>query len=91
MIFDLASDFAAALSALPSGHSKRRLITLLDEAIRRDIHFIDRHPTTLFQCMWNSCWWYDCRSTRWLVGCSWAKSGSGVARAVADYECVRAG
>jgi WD40 repeat protein len=24
------------------------------------VHFIDRHPTTLFQCLWNSCWWYDC-------------------------------
>ena len=32
---------------------------LLDEAIRRDAQFIDRHPTTLFQCLWNNCWWYD--------------------------------
>jgi len=60
MIFALAEDFAAALEALPQDHPKRRLLRLLDEAIRRDIHFIDRHPTTLFQCLWNTCWWYDC-------------------------------
>ena len=60
MIFNLASDFAAALAALPQDHPRRRLLSLLEEAVRRDVHFIDRHPTTLFQCMWNSCWWYDC-------------------------------
>ncbi len=60
MIFDLAEDFAAALDALPEAHPKHRMLRLFDEAIRRDIHFIDRHPTTLFQCMWNTCWWYDC-------------------------------
>ena len=42
MIFDLASDFAAALDALPQDHPKRRMLRLLDEAIRRDIQFIDR-------------------------------------------------
>jgi len=60
MIFDLAEDFSASLDALPQGHPKRRLLRLLDEAVRRDIHFVDRHPTTLFQCLWNTCWWYDC-------------------------------
>jgi WD40 repeat protein len=24
------------------------------------LHFIGRHPTTLLQCLWNLCWWYDC-------------------------------
>ena len=56
MILDLAADFAAALDALPRDHPKRRMLELLEEAIRRDIHFIARHPTTLFQCMWNTCW-----------------------------------
>ena len=60
MIFELADDFADALAALPADHPKRRMLELLQEAIRRDIHFMDRHPTTLFQCMWNTCWWYDC-------------------------------
>lgn len=59
MIFDLAADFAAALGVLPQDHPKRRTLSLLDEAIRRDIHFIDRHPTTLFQCAWNTASWYD--------------------------------
>jgi hypothetical protein len=28
--------------------SPRPILALLYEAIRRDVHFIDRHPTTLF-------------------------------------------
>ena len=60
MIFQLAEDFAAILDAMPAEHPRRRILSLLDEAICRDIHFIDRHPTTLFQCLWNTCWWYDC-------------------------------
>ena len=59
MIFDLVRDFAAVLDAMPARHSRRCILKLLDEAIRRDVHFIDRHPTTLFQCLWNTCWWYD--------------------------------
>ena len=60
MIFELVQDFANALAALPAEHPRRHIVKLLDEAIRRDVHFIDRHPTTLFQCLWNMCWWYDC-------------------------------
>jgi WD40 repeat protein len=60
MIFSLLQDFADALAAMPADHPRRRILALLDEAMRRDVHFIARHPTTLFQCLWNSCWWYDC-------------------------------
>ena len=60
MIFELAKDFSATLAAIPQDHPKRRILRLLEEAIRRDVHFIARHPTTLFQCLWNTCWWYDC-------------------------------
>ncbi len=60
MIFELAKDFHDAVAAMPSEHPRHRMLELLEEAMRRDIHFIDGHPTTLFQCMWNTCWWYDC-------------------------------
>ncbi len=60
MIFPLVQDFTDALAAMPREHLRYRILKLLDEAIRRDVHFIDRHPTTFFQCMWNTCWWYDC-------------------------------
>ncbi len=60
MIFDLVKDFADALDAMPRSHPRCRILKLLDEAVRREVHFIDRHPTTFFQCMWNTCWWYDC-------------------------------
>jgi hypothetical protein len=52
-------DFGAVFDEMPSEHPCRQLLSLLDEAIRRDVHFIDRHPTTLFQCLWNSCWWFN--------------------------------
>jgi WD40 repeat protein len=60
MIFSLIQDFAYALGAMPTEHPRRRILKLLEEAIRRDVHFIHQHPTTLFQCLWNTCWWYDC-------------------------------
>ena len=72
MIFDLAQDFHDAVAAIPRRqgyagqvpreHPKRRVLELLEEAIRRDIHFLDRHPTTLFQCLWNTCWWESKRA-----------------------------
>jgi telomerase protein component 1 len=58
-VFDLAGDFSAALFAVPSEHSHRRRLVLLENAIRADLHFLARHPTCLFQCLWNRAWWYD--------------------------------
>lgn len=57
---DLLADFACAISAIEIGTPESRFIELVNEAIRRDLPFIARHPNTLFQCLWNSCWWYDC-------------------------------
>lgn len=60
LIFELPSDFAQVLDMLPTNHSQVKILKLVKEAIQRDIGFISRYPTTLFQCLWNSCWWYDC-------------------------------
>ena len=64
MIFELAKDLADALAAMRKEHPKRRMVDLLSDAIRRDIHFIQKHrmdyPQALFQCAWNHGWWYDC-------------------------------
>ena len=60
LVFELADDFRSAAAALPKRRERRHLVELLDEAIRWDIQLIARHPTTLFQCCWNSGWWYDC-------------------------------
>ena len=63
MIFNLVQDFADVLAAMPNAHPRHRILKLLDEAVRRDVHFIARraqdYPQALFQCLWNSCWWYD--------------------------------
>jgi WD40 repeat protein len=60
MHFELAEDFALALERLPNGRPWWRVLSLLEEAFLRDLHFIARHPGMLFQCLWNTCWWYDC-------------------------------
>ena len=55
-VFELPRDFQLASSV---EHGTQSLLYLVSDAIRRDIHFIHRHPTTLFQCMWNTCSWRD--------------------------------
>ena len=63
-VFDLIEDYSATIGAIDRDHPRRRIIELLDEALRRDVHFIHRHredyPQALFQCLWNTGWWYDC-------------------------------
>ena len=64
LAFDLVVDFADARRLLPEDNPHRRVVALIEESLRRDIHFIVRHahdqPQSLFQCLWNSCWWWDC-------------------------------
>jgi hypothetical protein len=40
--------------------SIRPVLTLLEEAIRREIAFLTRNPGAFFQCIWNQGWWHDC-------------------------------
>lgn len=48
MIFDLAKNFSDVLAAMPTDHPKRCVLELLEEAIRRDIHFITCRPTACY-------------------------------------------
>ena len=54
----------AALVAEPVAAAGDRDDLGVEEALRREIHFIARHandyPQALFQSFWNTCWWYDC-------------------------------
>lgn len=60
MVFDLAMDFTRCNLALPADRVWSPNLRLLEQALRHDLNFIARHPTALFQCFWNSAWWYDC-------------------------------
>lgn len=60
MIYDLAQNLDDVLKQMPPTHPGFRILKWLVEAIRRDQKFIELHSTTLFQCLWNSCWWHDC-------------------------------
>jgi WD40 repeat protein len=59
LVSELAGDFAAARQSLPAEHPQQRWLGLVEEAIRLDVHFLERHPGCLFQCLWNRGWWYD--------------------------------
>ena len=59
-VFDLAMDFTRAIEAMSLDHAARRHLRLIEQALRSDLHFLARHPTALFQFLWNRCWWYDC-------------------------------
>jgi len=95
MIFELAQDFHDCVAAMPREHPKHRMLELLEEAVRRDIHFIARHPTTLFQCMWNTCWWYDCPKAEkhylepedgWPEAPPWEQPGPKLCELLADWR-----
>lgn len=86
--FELAQDFTEAVGILPAEHSQRRRLILLRQALGRDINFIARHaddyPQALFQCLWNSCWWYDCAEAKkhyqepedgWRTSPPWGRAG----------------
>jgi WD40 repeat protein len=60
LVFELAADFTAVLSRIGEAEPRRQLLRLIEQALRMDLHFLDRHPACLFQCLWNSGWWYDC-------------------------------
>jgi len=60
MTFDLVRDYAVAVDKMPTNRPDRQTLQLLGKALQRDANFIFKHPTTLFQCMWNTCWWHDC-------------------------------
>src|SRR5580698_3424098 len=68
LAFELIRDFFETGQNLSVANSKRHILNLLEEALRRDIHFIARHskeyPQALFQSLWNSCWWYDCPNAK---------------------------
>jgi WD40 repeat protein len=57
-VFALVADFVDAGAALPPTRPLGKTLQLIEQAMRREQHFIGRHPTTLFQCLWNLCWWY---------------------------------
>lgn len=59
-IFDLLLEMDAAAVAVPSRHQAAKVLNVLARSLRRNANFIARQPAALFQCFWNSCWWYDC-------------------------------
>jgi len=59
LVFDLVADLETAVEAVPREAPSRPALRLVADAVKRDAFFVSRHPEGLFQCLWNSCWWYD--------------------------------
>lgn len=59
LVYELVDDFSRAADILPEDRSRRLVLLLLEECIRREIGFLAEHPTALFQSIWNNGWWYD--------------------------------
>ncbi len=59
MVLNLTDDLYLAITIVPHTSPHHQFIRLIHEAVSRDVDFIAQHPSTLFQCLWNSCWWYD--------------------------------
>jgi WD40 repeat protein len=95
-VFDLALDFARSVETMPAKHPARRIMRLLEQAIRYDVHFLARHPATLFQCLWNRGWWYDCPESAehydpppegWpLEGAPWASTEPRLSTLLKDWR-----
>ncbi len=42
---------------------RRKFIELIGVALARTRVFLSDHPRSLFQCLWNLCWWHDAPET----------------------------
>jgi WD40 repeat protein len=103
LTFELAADFSAAVATLPAHRPHRRILRLLKDALGRDIHFINRHranyPQALLQCLWNSCWWYDCPEAAqhydppaagWSPeGAPWERSGPELSQLLESWRAAK--
>jgi WD40 repeat protein len=59
MTSDLLKEFKEVNDQIPDNQPFKKILSVLEKAIQQDFDFINSYPTTLFQCLWNSCWWYD--------------------------------
>jgi WD40 repeat protein len=57
-VVELGIDFEIAKSK--DLNKKYLNVHLIGSALKNDITFIERHPNLIFQCLYNSCWWFDC-------------------------------
>lgn len=71
MIFDLISDFDAAIQATPEERPHLLTLRLLHRALRRDASAIALRPHLLLQFLWHTCYWHDSPLT--FQYCKWEK------------------
>lgn len=87
VVIELLSDFSNTIYGLASGDPRHRLLMLLEKSIRLDIEFVAKHPTTLFQCLWNRCCWHDMADNegRFELRNQLKSFGTGDARGMSEF------
>jgi hypothetical protein len=63
LVFELVQEIAEARQLASPHNPESGPLSLIEEALRREIHFLARHridyPQALFQTLWNACYWHD--------------------------------
>jgi len=59
LLADLVEDYVQFRVTCPRQISGAAKVGLLERALLQDLAFLERHPSSLFQCMWGSAWWED--------------------------------
>jgi WD40 repeat protein len=59
MVYGLLQDVAEAVGSIPPGHAGHRLLCALERGLRAEAGVLARRPTTVFQQLWNRCWWTE--------------------------------
>jgi WD40 repeat protein len=67
MVFELATDFSAALRAMPVERPGHHVLSLTVEALRREVHFLSGRPEFLAQQLYNRLQWKHSDSLRPLI------------------------
>lgn len=55
----IPADLVLVAGQLSPAHELREALDLIAEAVRMDLHFVQRHPEALFQCLWNRASWHN--------------------------------
>lgn len=59
LVYDLPRELERVANELDPQSPKVKMLLFLREAIQNSVSFVAEHPESLFECLWNSCWWYD--------------------------------
>jgi WD40 repeat protein len=64
LLFEIPIELSSARELIGPSHPDHVVLSLLEEAIRREINYVHAAPDALFQVLWNRLWWQDSPEAR---------------------------